>query len=82
LSQRVDKFLVNFDKLRDTSNGQQSLEALRNLLKREAFFLDEERKWLQSQRQQENSPSSRPVQTEDRDLSVQHQNLRLELELQ
>jgi len=50
LSQRVDKFLVNFDRLRDSTNGQQSLEALRNLLKREAFFLDEERKWLQSQR--------------------------------
>lgn len=46
LSQRVDKFLVNFDRLRETSSGQQTLEALRNLLKREAFFLDEERKWL------------------------------------
>jgi hypothetical protein len=55
LSQRIDKILSNFDKLQDLSMAKGSetldrreanLEAIRRVLQREAYFLDEERKWL------------------------------------
>jgi len=64
LTQRIDKILSNFDKLaaqRVTGSldqarldiiekKEQNIETIRKLLKREAYFIDEEKKWIQAQK--------------------------------
>ena len=64
MTQRIDKILSNFDKLaaqRVTGSldqarldiiekKEQNIETIRKLLKREAYFIDEEKKWIQAQK--------------------------------
>ena len=61
LSQRIEQILSHFDRLDRAAVGgddlrEQNLEALRKLIAREAYFLDEEKKWLANRRGVRRSP--------------------------
>ena len=73
LTQRIEKILSHFDKLDGhrvqnpldqakldiVEKKEQNIETIRKLLKREAYFIDEEKKWIKANRPQTRSSRSK-----------------------
>lgn len=90
ITQRIEKILANFDRLNELQIGgngdkrESNLEALRRMLQREAYFLDEEKKWLALKQQPSPNKSTvlLEVDGESRELQLLQQNLKMERDLQ